>query len=376
MVLASIAKVRFDFGIPTLTSQRLRSLGERLMNEEEGYVEAEQVVLVADQFPTSLVASAIPGIEVVGVAVAGYVDEPMLAAIDALLPAPADDRRSKGDDSFPIVAGLGEAFVREANEYEIVLIDGNAGRVFVAPDAFVVSRFQSSTTRRRYFLEGAHVAAKTASDNRVVSVYCRASSREDIEAGMQAGADGVYLTPDNELFSTEAFLGASAQLQILHEMMDRAGGLPLLLDLPSAAVAYSALLEAAAGAPVSIAVDDLESGAELASALEMTRTFSDPDARLGEPKILLAPSAPGDASTLPDDLAHIDGILLREPWRAYDIEFIIPLISLARREGKPMIAWTTEDWRDEIEDIVRFGVDGMIVAPSETADVKDAIREL
>ena len=44
----------------------------------------------------------------------------------------------------------------------------------------------------------------------------------------------------------------------MHDVMDISGGKPILLDVPSTALAYSALLGAAAGAPVSITAADFE----------------------------------------------------------------------------------------------------------------------
>lgn len=367
--LASVARVRFDFGIPSLTSQRLRALGERLQEENEGVVETEQVILVADVLPISLIGSAIPGIEVVGVAIGGYVPETDLTPLEALLPSTVD---GNGGDAFPMVAGLGDSFVRDIAEYEIVLVDGNAGRVFVAPDAYVVARHQSSTSRKRFFLDGAHVPAKTASDNRIVSVYTHAGSIDHIHRGMEFGADGVYWKGDNDLLGTDA----SRQIKALHEIIDAAGGQSLILDVPEEALAHSALLEAAAAAPISVVASNVESAAELARALDWARTFADSEARFGEAKILLAPPAPGDASVLPDSLEPFGGLLLRDPWQAYDFEFLLPAIGLARTAGRPVIASLIANWESAIEDIVRFAVDAVVVEPGDAASVKDAIREL
>lgn len=378
MVLASAAKVRFDFGIPSLTPMRLRALGERLAASEDGFVETEQVILVAERLPITLVASVIPGIEIVGLAVAGYLEEVEIAALDSLLPSATtgmSGRSTKGEDTFPIVGGLGEAFVRDLDETEILLLDGNAGRVFVGPDAFVVSRFQSTATRKRFFLEGAHVRAKTASDNRVVTVLASADTLDEIAEGMEAGADGVYLRPSNEVVSDTLPQTAAGQVRALHDVMDIVGGKPIVLNVPSTAIAYSALLEAAASAPVSMAVESIESAVEIASAMEMTRSFADADIPLGDLSLLFAPPAPGPAE-LPENLDSVGGVLFAAPWHAYDVELILPLLGMAKQAGKPVYALLTDDWRDEIEDIVRFGVSGLIAAPADASDVKDAIREL
>ena len=379
MVLASVARVRFDFGIPSLTPQRLRALGERLAASEDGYVEIEQVVLAAEKLPISLVAMAIPGIEVVGLLIGGYLNDDEIAALDTLLPSATTGmggRAVKGEETFPVIGGLGDAFVRDIDEGEMVLADGNAGRVIVAPDAYVVSTFQSKTERKRYFLEGEHIAAKTASDNRIVAVYAYVEGMDDIASGMEAGADGVYMAPSNTVISESTMLTTSEQVTTMHEVMDLAGGKPIILDVPSTAVAFSALVQGAAAAPVSMAANDLAGAKELVDALEMTRNFSDPDAPLGDVTVLLAPPAPGDVDAVPEDLDGIGGILLRDPWRDYDIAYILPLLSLARRTQCPVTAALTANWRDELEDIIGFGVNALISPPADTADVKDAIREL
>ena len=379
MVLATVAKVRFDFGIPSLTPQRLRSLGERLAASEDGFVETEQVVLAAEKLPITLIGNAFPGIEVVGVIGGSYLNDDEVTALDSLLPTATTGmggRATKGEDSFPVVGGLGDAFVRDIDEGEIVLVDANAGRVFVAPDAFLVAKLQTKSERKRYFLEGEHLPAKTASDNRVVRVYTRASNADEIEAGMAQGADGLYLATANTMLGEMAEPSTGAdQVRILHEIMDLAGGKPLILDIPSTAIAYSALLEAAAGAPTSMVVDSLDTAADLTAGLEMTRNFSDPEATLGDVTLLLGIKAPGD-QPLPENLDGIGGIVLVDEWAAYDLAYVIPILSLARHAGVPVYGSLGESWPDEIEDIVRFGAAGLIGVGANTADIKDAIRVL
>jgi len=199
---------------------------------------------------------------------------------------------------------------------------------------------------------------------------------DDIRAGMEAGADGVYLAPANSILSDETPMSAGDQVKTMHDVMDVTGGKPILLDIPSTSLAYSALLGAAAGAPVSITARDSDTATEMASAMEMTRNFSDPDDPLGDVAVLLAPSAPGDAATLPDNLDGVNGVLLPDPWNTYDIEFILPLMSMARHDARPVLASLSEDWREEIEDIIGFGASGLIAAGVDIADIKDAVREL
>jgi len=112
MVLASVARVRFDFGIPSLMPQRLRALGERLAASEDGHIEIEQVVLASETLPITLVGNAIPGIEIVGLIIGGYLGDVEIAALDSLLPSATtgmSGRAVKGEDTFPIVGGVGNA---------------------------------------------------------------------------------------------------------------------------------------------------------------------------------------------------------------------------------------------------------------------------
>jgi len=51
-------------------------------------------------------------------------------------------------------------------------------------------------------------------------------------------------------------------------------------------------------------------------------------------------------------------------------------MSMARHDARPVLATLSDQWRDEIEDIIGFGASGLIAAPVDSADVKDAVREL
>ncbi|MGO8672681.1 MAG: hypothetical protein ACLQVD_15100 [Capsulimonadaceae bacterium] len=359
--LASVACVRTNKGTATLSRERLQILSRRLQQDPEDYLENEQVILATPDLPTSILVGMIPGLDIAGIAVAGEVEDDQLALIHACAPA------------IPIVAGLGDTFLAQVSEFEIAILDGDNGRVYVAPDADVVARFQSPGRRRRIFMEGAHLAARTASDNRVISVQARVPSPGALQTAILHGADGIYISSGSRLLSDDGLASTDRQVALFDEMIDTVGGKPLLLDMPAESVALSALLQASAVAPISVAMSRAGEGEEFLASLEVTRVFMTADLRARNPGLQLAAAA---GASLPENLDIFDGVLFRQPLHALPTDEVLSWIALASRNGKTVTAVLGEQWEAEIEDVLAFGVDTVIVDPDSVEDVKDAIRLL
>ena len=167
----------------------------------------------------------------------------------------APTRRRSRRRTVPTVIGLGDDFFDSVTEGEIVIVDGSRGRVYVGPDASVIARYQAPTRRaRRIFLEGVHLPARTASDNRPVSVFAPAVSLDDVKRAMEAGADGLFLYVESALLGSDAHpMGAAEQSAALQLVMQMIGGLPLLLHVPPERLALTALSRASAEGPISAA---------------------------------------------------------------------------------------------------------------------------
>ena len=232
VAIASAARLGEDFGVPSLSPERLRRLGERLRSFGMENPEPEQIILIADRIPPGFWLSPLPGLEIIG-----------LAAGTGQSLSPAPDR--------PVVVGLGEALMRAVEEEDIIIVDGDRGRVYVSPDAQTVARYQAPfTLARRFFLEGDHLPARTASDNRVIAVFCAASTLAEAEAAMKSGADGLVVGSDNDfLGGPDVVQTAGEQAQTLGDLARIIGGQPLVLDIPPERLACPRWLWALPGCP-------------------------------------------------------------------------------------------------------------------------------
>jgi phosphoenolpyruvate-protein phosphotransferase/dihydroxyacetone kinase phosphotransfer subunit len=102
----------------------------------------------------------------------------------------------------PAVVGLGEPLMA-VPEGTPLLIDGEAGKVTVAPDRAGVAGFQARLTsdleRRAAAVERAHEPARLASGERV-EVFANVGSVEDARSAVRFGAEGVGLLRTEFLF--------------------------------------------------------------------------------------------------------------------------------------------------------------------------------
>ena len=359
VAIAVAARLHDDFGVPSLSPERLRRLGERLRSFGMENPEPEQIILIADRVPPGYWLSPLPGLQIVG-----------LAAQTSAPLSPAPDR--------PVVLGIGEALLRAVQEDDIVIVDGDRGRVYISPDAATVARYQAPLTlSRRFFLEGDHLPARTASDNRIITVLCAASTLAFAEAAMTHGADGLIVPEVND------FLGglhlaqtAGEQAQILGDLADIIGGQPLYLDVPPERLALAALARGASRLPLHLVLRDSAERAELQERLEeIEAALEEDDALFGRMRIEAGIAAGGD--DLPETLhgysgSFVTGTLLEASW-----ERLLLASGQARSANKPItIALNGDWWPQVLGDALGMGFGQIIVPILAVADVKDAIREL
>lgn len=366
VAIAAAARLHEDFGAVSLSPDRLRRIGERLRSFGLENPEPEQIILIGDRLPPAFWLAPLPGVQIVGLAVQSPAP---------LFPAPA----------LPAVLGVGEMLLRITEEDDIVIIDGDRGRVYIAPDAGTVARYQAPLTlSRRFFLEGAHLPARTASDNRVVTVLCAAWSPAQAEDAMAQGADGLVVPAGNSFLGTDTLAQtAGEQAQVLADLARIIGGQPLYLDIPHDNLALTALVRGAARLPLHLVLRDLSEREELRERLdEIEAALEDDDTLFGRVQLELGVSVEAAGETdgtddLPEDLdgwagTFLVGSLLEASW-----ERLLLAAGQARRAGKPATVRIGGDWWPQVlGDAVGMGFSQLIVPPAAVADIKDAVREL
>lgn len=363
VAIAAAARLHEDFGVPSLSPDRLRRIGERLRSFGLENPEPEQIVLIGDRIPPGFWMAPLPGVQIVG-----------LAAQSAapLSPPPA----------LPSVLGLGEMLLRAVEEDDIVIIDGDRGRVYVAPDAGTVARYQAPlTVSRRFFLEGAHLPARTASDNRVVTVLCAAWSLAQAEEAMAQGADGLVVPAGNNFLGTDTVAQtAGEQAQVLGDLARVIGGQPLYLDIPHDNLALTALVRGAARLPLHLVLREPFEREELQERLDgIEASLEDDDTLFGRVQLEMGVSVEGsDADDdLPETLDGFAGTFLTGSLRGASWERLLLAAGQARRAGKPATVRIGADWWPQVlGDALGMGFGQLIVPPAAVADIKDAVREL
>jgi hypothetical protein len=363
VAIAAAARLSDEFGAVSLSPDRLRRIGERLRGFGVENPEPEQIIIVADRIPPAFWLAPLPGVQIVGLAAQS--DKP-------LSPAPA----------LPSVTGLGEMLLRVAEEDDIVIIDGDRGRVYVAPDAMTVARYQApQTLSRRFFLEGDHLPARTASDNRVITILCAAWSPAQAEEAMAAGADGLVVPAGNHFLGTDALpQTAGEQAQTLGDLARIIGGQPLYLDIPHDNLALTALVRGAARLPLHLVLRDPSEREEIQARLdEIEASLEEDDVLFGRVQLELGfATEGGDAEDdLPDTLDGFAGTFLTGSLRGASWERLLRAAGQARHAGKPATVRIGGDWWPQVlGDAVGMGFGQLIVPPAAVADIKDAVREL
>ena len=363
VAIAAAARLHDEFGTQSLSPERLRRLGERLRSFGMENPEPEQIVLIADKIPPAFWLAPLPGVQIVGLA----------AQSDAALSPPP---------ALPVVLGLGEMLLRSVEEDDIVIIDGDRGRVYVAPDASTVARYQAPLTlSRRFFLEGAHLPARTASDNRVITILCAAWSLAQAEEAMAQGADGLVIPSGNDFLGTDTLpQTAGEQTQVLGDLARIIGGQPLYLDIPHDNLALTALVRGAARLPLHLVLRDPAERPELQERLdEIEASLEEDDTLFGRVQLELGVSVESDAAEddLPETLDGFAGTFLTGSLRGASWERLLLAAGQARRAGKPATVRVGGDWWPQVlGDALGMGFGQLIVPAAAVADIKDAVREL
>ncbi len=358
VAIAAAARLRTEYGVPNLDPRRLRRLGGRLRSFGVEVPEREQVILVAETVPPGFLLAPMPGLEFIGVAAS--------ASPSAIGGVPC-----------PAVFGLGDTLLDLIDEDEILIVDGDRGRVYVAPDATILARYQTPIRQsRRFFIDSAHLPARTASDDRPVAVLAAAPTLACVPSAIESGADGLWIPSDNDFLGPEdVFQTSDEQRETLHSLLGLAGGKPVFLHIPPERLALSALARASAGGDLRLVLNDLAAREELADRLEeLEPLLEEQDITFGSPRFEAGSSASDD---LPETLDGFAGLCVTAPMEEIGIADLLLLSGLAHRGGFPLtIALLQNDWAETLPLALDLSADRVVVPLQALADVKDAIRAL
>jgi len=360
VAIAVAARLHDEFGVPNLAPERLRRLGERLRSYGVENPDPEQIIVVADRIPPAFWLAPLPGVQVVGLA----------AASPSPLSPPPD---------LPTVLGLDEAGLAAIEEDDILIVDGDRGRVYVAPDAATVARYQSPfLSTRRFFLEGSHLPARTASDNRLITILCFARTLAEAEEAMASGADGLVVPEGNDFLGAEALAQtAGEQVQTLGDLARIIGGQPLILDIPPERLALTALARGAARLPLHLVLREWSEQPDLQERIEeIEAALEEDDALFGRVKLEAGVGAMAEEGDLPESLDGFTGVFVTESLLDSSWERLLLASGQARGAGKTITAALGDWWPQVLGDAVGMGFGRLIVPAAAVADVKDAVREL
>ena len=361
VAIAAAARISAEFGIPSLAPLRLRRIGERLRSFGVESPEPEHAILVGETIPPGFWLSPIPGLQIVGAAAQGS---------GALSPLP----------DFPVVTGLDPRLLAAIEEDDILIVDGDRGRVYLSPDAATVARYQAPFTLvRRFFLEAGHLPARTASDNRIITVLSPTPTLRAIEAAMEAGADGIVIPALNDFLGSDSLAQtAGEQVAVLLDVMHRVGGQSVFLTLPPERLALTALSRGAAAGPLHVVLEDYEELPELMMRLgEIEAYLEEQDLLFGRVHFEASVLASDENAPLPETLEEWAGLFVSGSLWEAPLEHLLRIAGQARTAGKPATLPLDGDaWTQALSDALGMGYSRLVVPATVVADVKDVIREL
>ncbi len=357
VAIAAAARLNTEFGVPSFSPERLRRLGERLRRFGVDVPEIEQVILIAETVPKGFLLAPVPGIEIVGVAVQ-----------TSQIPAPSPE--------IPAVIGLGTGLTDSILEDEIVIVDGDRGRVYVGPDANTVARYQSPVTRsRRFFIDSAHMPARTATDYRLVKVLAPARMLSEVTVAMDAGADGLYIPADNDFLGGEDVIQTSGeQLTVLTDVFHLIAGQPLFLHIPPERLALSSLSRAASAGPVHLILDDLSDIESYRTRLsELEEIFEEDDTLFGTVRFDVG-WQPEDAVAPPLD--GLAGVVLHGPASQFPFDRLRQFMGQVQEQSlTSTLILDNQYWSEAVHEAMGMGFTQLVVPAELVEDIKDVIRE-
>ena len=249
-----------------------------------------------------------------------------------------------------LLAGVDDALL-SIGEGELLLLEPERGRVSVEPSAYEIVRLQAKH-QPRVLLDEPNFPAYTT-EGIAVAVWGEASTLEEAEKAMSAGAEGLLLTGES--------WGEAALWAVQHLV----GGGDLALALPFDALDPEEIVRLAARAKLRWCLDPATLSVPIETLreelTELVRALEDENQRATLPRLAsLGGSAPGfeDVIALSGDFDAPDSEVL--PWEQP------PLYVRVEAVFEQLIG---------LDEALERGVAGVIVATHAIAEVKAKIRE-
>ncbi|MCE5313893.1 MAG: hypothetical protein ABFD49_00080 [Armatimonadota bacterium] len=157
-------------------SPKLLEEGLQAIKRQASPQDYPEVVVVCDNIVMGI-SMRIPGINTIGIAAQAELDVPGL------------------NPEVPCVTGV-ENLLSQVSQGDIVILDGNSGRVFVDPDPHTLIHYQhiedQRTSEHKIFIASEHIPARTQTGH-TVTVFAYIKNEGEVDQALSEGADGLLL---------------------------------------------------------------------------------------------------------------------------------------------------------------------------------------
>lgn len=361
-VIAAAALITDGDSLLSFNPERLKRIAVRAGGHDEPFEDEEHVILVSRTYPAALLRSEMPGVVVVGLAIA----EPYTADPNA--------------PHIPIVTSLGEELMHSMSEDDLLILDANTGRLYVQPDAMTVAAYQETQRTKDHFDLGQfEPAALTSEDGRLISLSARVSNFLDIYTALDSGVDGLFITSDNELLPIGP-KGAPVddQVKALARLSSTIGRVPLYLQIPLEQIAFAALSQAACECSLHVVIDQPEIVNNLITQLKFVEAgLAANNMKFGPLYFdaLLSTTSPDGLSL--ESLNGFAGVVISDDLNAGSTESLVMIGAIAHHANKPaVLSLPKEHWYAPLEQAMMLGLTGFVAFPENLVEIKQAIRSL
>jgi len=358
-IIATATKLSDGNGLLSLHPERLKRVALRANLDEDAYEEDTHVVLVSRRYPEALLKENIPGLVIVGIAL-------------------AESCPSNVSGSIPIVHELGEELLHSVNEDDLVIVDAGAGKILVDPDAMAISSYQEDERNKKQVDIGSYEsAALMTDDGRLISLSARVNNYLDIYMALDSGVDGLFVTTGNELLPSGP-KGASVddQVKALADLSSTIGRVPLFLQIPLEQIAFAALAQAACQCSLHVVIDQVEIVDNLITQLKFVQAGLSANHIKHGPvhfDALLTTSETG--GIIIGSLTGFGGVVVSDDLISGTTENLVMIGAMAQHANKPVVLSLPRDhWHAPLEQALMLGFTGFVAFPDTLAEVKQAIR--
>jgi len=358
-VMATATKLSDGSGLLSLHPERLRRAAQRANLDEETFEDDSHVVLVSRKYPEALLKETIPGLVVVGLAL-------------------AEPHDCEAVSKIPIVGGLGEEILHSVNEDDLLIVDSSGGKVIVDPDAVTIAAYQEDAHSKRQVDIGTYEsAALTTDDGRLISLSARVNNYLDIYMALESGVDGLFVTTGNELLPSGP-KGASVddQVKALADLSSTIGRVPLFLQIPLEQIAFAALAQAACKCSLHVVIDQVEIVDNLITQLKFVQAgLSANNIKHGPVQFDALLSTSETGGIMIGSLTGFSGVVVSDDLISGTTENLVMIGAMAQHANKPVVLSLPKDhWHAPLEQALMLGFTGFVAYPDTLAEVKQAIR--